>query len=63
MFRLILVILAGAFGLPLATYIAGRILLPEMGLTAPEYWTWFWVSVIVVIVYGIVRGIQETILS
>lgn len=30
-------------------YICGRILLPEMGLTAPGYWIWFWVMVIVVI--------------
>jgi len=22
----------------------GRVLLPEVGLTAPNYWTWFWAS-------------------
>lgn len=25
-----------------AEYVGGRILLPELGLSAPEYWTWFW---------------------
>lgn len=30
-----------AFG-ALGEYIGGRILLPAIGLTAPEYWTWFW---------------------
>lgn len=29
---------AGAFG----EYVGGRIVLPDVGLTAPEYWTWFW---------------------
>jgi len=32
-------IIFGALGL----YINGRIILPEMGLIAPGYWSWFWV--------------------
>lgn len=25
-----------------AGYVGGRIILPEMGLTAPGWWAWFW---------------------
>lgn len=32
---------AVSFG-ALGEYVCGRILLPEVGLTAPQYWTWFW---------------------
>lgn len=28
----------------LGEYICGRILLPAMGLRAPGYWTWFWLT-------------------
>lgn len=23
-------------------YVGGRVILPEVGLTAPGWWTWFW---------------------
>lgn len=49
MWRFVVGILAAVFGGALVEYICGRILLPEMGLTAPGYWIWFWVMVIVVI--------------
>ena len=32
----------------------GRVLLPSMGLTAPEYWVWFW---------GLVPGVLFVLLS
>jgi len=43
----------------LISYICGRIILPEMGLTAPGYWPWFWVSAVLTIAYtviGIIKG-------
>lgn len=33
--------LAVVFFGSLGQYVCGRIILPSMGLTAPEYWTWF----------------------
>lgn len=56
--RVFLAILMGIFGLPVVAYVVGRILLPEMGLTAPDYWTWFKSGVIGFIVYAIVRLTQ-----
>lgn len=37
------------FALLLATfqYVGGRIVLPEMGLTPPGWWAWFWISYII----------------
>ena len=29
-------------------YIAGRILLPDMGLSAPDWWAWFWATFLVI---------------
>lgn len=40
-----------------AMYVAGRILLPEMGLTAPAYWPWFWAAAIVAAIYGLITFI------
>lgn len=37
-----------------AEYVCDRIILPEMGLTAPEYVTWFWFTVVTVIAYATV---------
>lgn len=37
------------FALLLSTlqYFGGRIVLPEMGLTPPGWWAWFWLSYII----------------
>lgn len=32
------ILLFGATG----EYVCGRIILPAVGLTAPDFWTWFW---------------------
>jgi len=44
-------------------YIIGRILFPEMGLTAPGYWTWFWVTFFAMVAGAIAElfklGIKE----
>lgn len=37
------------FSTALGEYIVGRILLPEVGLTAPHYWTWFLVTTVAVV--------------
>lgn len=42
-----------------AAYIIGRILLPEVGLTAPGFWIWFWVMVVVAILDFIKGVIKE----
>lgn len=49
--RLILGIIGLIFLAALFEYIVGRILLPEMGLTAPDYWTWFWTSFMIALGY------------
>lgn len=36
-----------AFWAALGAHIGGRILFPELGLTPPEYWIWFWYIVVV----------------
>lgn len=42
-FLIALLFVGGCFFGALAEYVAGRVLLPAMGLTAPGHWTWFWV--------------------
>lgn len=61
--KIILAILIGILGIPLVVYIIGRILLPEMGLTAPGYWAWFWASLIGTGAYAIVRGVQGALVD
>lgn len=39
-------------------YAVGRILLPEMGLEAPPYSAWFWVSVFFAI-WQLIKGVIE----
>lgn len=36
-----------ALALSVFQYIGGRIILPEMGLTAPGLWAWFWLASLV----------------
>jgi hypothetical protein len=43
---IILAVVAGVFWAALGEYVTGRIILPPMGLTPPEYWTWFWFTVV-----------------
>ena len=42
-------------------YIIGRILLPEMGLTAPRYAVWFWVTLVYAVMYFVYGMIKEAI--
>lgn len=42
---LFLLLIGEALLTSLVLYVIGRILLPEVGLTAPSFWIWFWVSV------------------
>lgn len=59
MVALLLVALIEIVGESVAVYVIGRILLPEVGLTAPGFWVWFWAVVILnVIVLGreVVQG-------
>lgn len=39
-FLIALLFVGGCFFGALAEYVAGRVLLPAMGLTAPGHWTW-----------------------
>lgn len=41
-FFMAVVVASCLFVAALGEYICGRIILPAVGLTAPEYWTWFW---------------------
>lgn len=36
-----------AFVFAYIQYVGGRILAPELGLTAPDFWPWFWFAAIV----------------
>lgn len=36
----------------LIQYIGGRIILPEMSLTAPGYWPWFWFDFALMAMYA-----------
>lgn len=45
------------FAAALVLYIAGRILLPDMGLRAPDYWAWFWATFFVGGFAGIVKAV------
>lgn len=31
------------------SYVGGRVLLPELGLGVPDYMTWFWFNMIIVV--------------
>lgn len=57
---LVALVLFGAF----ASYVGGRIVLPEVGLTAPEYvtwvWAWLWGSVLYIPIY-VVKAIFESL--
>jgi hypothetical protein len=39
-----LMVTLGIMAASAGSYIAGRIVLPEMGLVAPGYGTWFWAT-------------------
>jgi phage shock protein PspC (stress-responsive transcriptional regulator) len=43
------------------SYIAGRIILPEMGLSAPGFKVWFWFWLFGLIAYVIMAAIAEAI--
>lgn len=45
----ILILLVTPSYAALASYIGGRILLPEIGLAAPQYTTWFWFYLFIII--------------
>lgn len=45
----------------LLSYWWGRVLLPEVGLSAPEYWTWFWSLLPVIISYGVGYFVKEAL--
>lgn len=56
-FAAILLFLGVVFFAAGDSYIMGRILLPELGLMVPAYWTWFWVwffGLIMAAVLGVV---------
>lgn len=40
-------------------YVSGRILLPEMGLTAPPWTAWFWSTMFVTVVGVIARSVVD----
>lgn len=57
--RVVLLLLAGwAFG-ALLSYWWGRVLLPEVGLVAPGYWTWFWAVLPLVISAALGAAVRE----
>lgn len=59
-FLIWLVMLAlGSLAGGLLSYIAGRIILPEMGLTAPGFWPWVWVWFFVIIAATLVHLVIE----
>lgn len=43
----------------LGSYIGGRILLPEIGLTPPGYWTWWCYILIMAVFYIPIYAIKE----
>jgi len=48
-----------AFPVALLEYIGGCVILPEMGLTAPGYWPWYWTSVLGITCYAVLSLITE----
>jgi hypothetical protein len=48
-------------GAALSEYVCGRIILPEMGLTAPGYWPWFWFTGVVLAFSVPVRLVSEAL--
>lgn len=44
-FFLLLLLTGVVFFGALGEYVCGRIILPEMGLHVPDYWSWFWFMV------------------
>lgn len=56
-----LAILAGWFLGALLGYWWGRVMLPAMGLTAPEYWTWFWAALPLMISGALGAGVKEAL--
>jgi hypothetical protein len=54
--------IVAAFPVAALEYVCGRIILPELGLTAPGYWPWFWVSLFTlafVAVMAVIRAAVE----
>lgn len=56
MFLLILIGLIETFAGAAIMYFIGRILLPEIGLHAPDFWIWFWVMLLLEIL-GLIKDI------
>lgn len=54
-----LLIIPAWFTGALIAYIIGRVLLPEMGLVAPGYWTWFWVSLWMMVSTALATLVKE----
>lgn len=54
-------LLFGVTVYPLAFYIVGRILLPEIGLSAPGYGTWLVVTVISLLFYMLDNAVSAVI--
>lgn len=59
MFALVLLALIETLAGSVIFYIVGRILLPEIGLTAPGFWIWFWVFFFLAILDFIKGVIKE----
>lgn len=48
-FFYLLTLVAAIFLTAAFLYVGGRILAPELGLSVPEYWAWFWLDAIVLV--------------
>ena len=63
MMRFIFALIVGVVLLPTVAYAVGRILLPEMGLTAPPYSAWFWAFVVGVALYLAIQIVAAWIMG
>lgn len=59
MWKYVFGFISGTFGGAFVGYVVGRILLPELGLTAPGYWAWYWAVFILVISKVVFSYISE----
>lgn len=61
-FLYVLLVVVTWFASAIGSYVAGRIVLPEVGLIAPGFWTWFWM-VGVLIIFGTVVKICTEVME
>lgn len=61
--KLFLIIVFAPFAGAMASYIGGRILLPEMGFNVPGYWVWFWAITAVALVRGIYAILAQVLID